>query len=99
MRSSCEEATSFAICGGRNRFKLDKLPPPLIRMLAALEDDPAFGPKTVAPLRGALRLLDGEAEGNFDALCALQVGSGATAAAFHNRLVASLSPLAPYAVP
>ena len=50
----------------------DKLPPPLIRMLAALEDDPAFGPKTVAALRGALRLLDSEADTNFDALCALQ---------------------------
>ena len=50
----------------------DKLPPPLIRMLAALEDDPAFGPKTVAALRGALRLLDRAADSNFDALCALQ---------------------------
>jgi hypothetical protein len=41
-------------------------------MLDELAVDPAFGPQVADGLRAALRLLDREADTNFDALCAMQ---------------------------
>lgn len=44
------------------------LPPPLIKLLAELETDRAFGEEVVGPLRSALVALDRESDGCHDAL-------------------------------
>jgi hypothetical protein len=51
------------------------LPPPLIKLLAELEADHAFGEEVVGPLRSALVALDREADGCHDALQMLQAFS------------------------
>jgi hypothetical protein len=51
------------------------LPPPLVKLLDELTADHAFGPEVVAPFHKALIGLDGEADGNHDALMMLQAFS------------------------
>jgi hypothetical protein len=51
------------------------LPPPLIKLLAELEADRAFGEGVVAPFRSALVALDRESDGCHDALQMLQAFS------------------------
>jgi hypothetical protein len=58
-----------------SRSDAPTLPRPLIKLLAELEADHAFGEEVVAPFRSALVALDQEADGNYDALQMLQAFS------------------------